>query len=186
MPTTKMKHETLVAIADKVVAVFAVGNDDPHASDIHAALDADEDSPDVSPGVVLASLPDVKAKLEDDPYRLAVCLVADPYYEKYDKSPETTAQARDCLPMGNGKQSVGIKKWKEGDLVAEAWLEELLRRAAGMLSANTTRGIRALDDGRMEQEKLVRMLQEAMRRAGEIERGEKRLPKGIQRELLNG
>ncbi len=151
-------------LADTVNSLFDHGNNDPDATEIAEAH---------FPGRALAGeiiesvrkrLGRVRDILEQE-YHHPVYLLSPTYYIRFRHvPPQTAADVRRCIPMGQGRIAAGIaRQTKSDDLLWEATVNQGLVSGAGKLKKGFDRTLEAVEGSRIDKPRAAVMIDQARR-----------------------
>lgn len=155
-----------VELAQTIHTMFANGNLDPAATEI-----AEEHFPGKALGGEIIDgirkrLPKVRHILEET-FDHPAYLVSEAYYARFrDETPTTDADARRCLPLGQGVRSAGIRLNVDGDddLIFQVGLTHNLAAGSAKVKKSIDRTLNAVEDGRMSETNAATLLDRSRKR----------------------
>ncbi len=154
-------------LAQTTEKLFEKGVSDPSADEI-----AEEHFPERAlGGEIVEGIRKRLAKIRDvleNELGHPVYLLSNTYYLRYRHEPPTTeAEARRCLPLGQGVRPVGIRLQTEGDsdLIWQAMVKQNLDSGAGKVKKSVDRTLEAWQENRLEKPRAAAILEGAARRA---------------------
>jgi len=113
------------------------------------------------------------SKILEESYQHQVCTVSERYYLKTakrpsyrDDPPKTDAEARLCLPIGQGVRAVGIRlSTGNNDRIYQAAISQGFASGAGKVKLGFDRTITGMEAGRIPEDRAVTLVREADRRS---------------------
>lgn len=160
----RTRERYVVELAETVNALFDKGNNNPNATEIAEAHFPNRALAGEIIESVRKRLRRVRDILETE-YMLPAYLLSDTYYIRFRYSPpQTMADARRCIPMGQGVSAVGIaRQTGSDDLIWEATVSQGLVSGAGKLKKGLDRTLSAVEDKRIDKPRAAVMIHEAQR-----------------------
>lgn len=147
-------------LAETVRRMFAYGNRDPHTEEIA------REHHGRSRGHMLAvrrELKGVRDILDREQQHQHVCLVGRIYYQEYrGNPPQTSIDARRCLPYGRAGPTVGLYLASPtDDLILQAYIATVLAQGVGKVRKKHDQLVDAVLDGTLSRPQGAAMLQAA-------------------------
>lgn len=159
-------QQYVVELAQTVNQMFADGKTDPSADEIAAAHFPGKALGGEIVAGIRKRLHKVRAVLEID-YEHPVTLVSGTYYSRFRHNPPIIdADARRCLPIGQGVSAEGIYLQRSAtDLIWQAMVSLGLAQGAGRVKRSANRVLDAVEEQRLSERRAAELLAETQRRA---------------------
>jgi len=152
-------------LADTVNQMFGAGNTDPSADEIaEEHFGGKAVGGEVLDGI-RKRLPKISRMVEQN-YDHPVCVVSEAYYARFrNQPPQTDAEARKCIPVGQGVRSMGIRlSTGDNDLIYQAAIRQGLATGGAKVKKGIDRTVDATEDGRVPKPQAARLIKEVRSR----------------------
>jgi hypothetical protein len=149
-------------LADTVNQMFGSHRRDPSADEIaEVHFGGKAVGGEVIDGI-RKRLPKISRLIEQN-YEHLVCVVSETYYARFrNEPPQTDADARKCIPVGQGVRSMGIRlSAGENDLIYQSALRQGLATGGAKFKKGVDRTVEATTAGRVPRKRAARLLKEA-------------------------
>ena len=157
------EKEYVIELGQTVHQLFAAGVADPRAKEIaEAHFPGKALGGEIIEGV-RKKLGKIRDFLEKNYPEIPVCLVSETYYHRFrDTPPTTSAEARRCLPVGQGVRTEGIRMQSGADdLIWQQHIALNLHSGAGKVKRSADRVVGAYGNARLQEADAARLLGEA-------------------------
>jgi len=149
-------------LADTVNRMFGGDTGDPSADEIaEVHFGGKAVGGEVIDGI-RKRLPKISRIIEQN-YEHLVCVVSEAYYARFrNEPPQTDADARKCIPVGQGVRSMGIRlSAGENDLIYQSAIRQGLATGGAKFKKGLDRTVEATTAGRVPKKRAARLLKDA-------------------------